>query len=165
MFVRGSLVLSLMVACVAFSLKAENPPAQQSNLRDFMKAVLTVTGGFTGIGGKWEVNLSSDETKRSVVPEQLGALQQLVAEARKAGVFGQDFTVASSMGATGSPAPSAAPGRADFQTYELTVDGENVRWSEPAVAGATAAPPVLKELKQWMMRNTKRQPYQPHLDK
>jgi hypothetical protein len=157
-------VLSLMIVCVAFSLKAESPPAQDKNSRGFMKAVLTVSGGFTGIGGKWEVNLASDETRRSLAPDQLGTLQRLVAEARKAGVFGQDFSAAPSQGASGSPLASAAPGRADLQTYELSVDGEKVKWSEPAPAGASAAPPVLKELKQWMMRNAKRQPYQLHLD-
>jgi hypothetical protein len=130
-----------------------------------MKAVLTVSGGVTGIGAKWEVNLASDETKRSIASDQLGRLQQLVAEARKAGVFGRDFTAPPSTSASGSPAPSAASGRADFQTYELAVDGENVKWSEPPVAGAGAAPPVLKELKQWMMRNAKRQPHQPYLNK
>ena len=165
MLARMTTLLGLIIACVACSLKAESPPAQENISRNLMKAVLTVSGGVTGIGGKWEVDLASDETKRGIASDQLGLLKQLVAEARKADVFGRDFSAAPSTSASDSPAPSAAPGLADLQTYELTVDGDQVKWSEPAVAGARAVPAVLKELKQWMMRNAKRQPYQPHLNK
>lgn len=47
----------------------------------------------------------------------------------------------------------------DAQTYDIEVDGEHVRWIEPAPPGAAAAPPIVQSLKTWMMENTERQPY------
>ena len=111
-----------------------------------MKVVLTVTGGFTGVGGKWE-------TEIPVGGDAPAALQKLLETARAEGVLGRDFSA--------EPGSStASPGVAtDLQTYELQMDGGNTKWSEPSPTGAEAAPPVLKNLKSWMMQNTKRGPF------
>ena len=111
MLARMTTLLGLIIACVACSLKAESPPAQESISRNLMKAVLTVSGGVTGIGGKWEVDLASDETKRGIASDQLGLLKQLVAEAHKADVFGQDFSAAPSTSATGRNSPPVTAAR------------------------------------------------------
>jgi hypothetical protein len=121
-----------------------------------MKITLTVTGGFTGVGGKWEIEAGSDATQR---PAELQHLVQLIDEARSAGVFENDYSIAPPhQGPTTAGRPADEIIR-DQQTYELTVNGERVRWCEPALASATAVPSFLRELKQRIMRSAPRQPY------
>jgi hypothetical protein len=119
-----------------------------------MKITLTVTGGFTGVGGKWEIEAGSDATQR---PAELQHLVQLIDEARSAGVFENDYSIAPPhQGPTTAGRPADIR---DQQTYELTVNGERVRWCEPALASATAVPSFLRQLKQRIMRSAPRQPY------
>lgn len=113
-----------------------------------MKITLTVSGGFTGVGGKWEIDSASDWARQKIGASELESLGQLVAEARAAGTFGKDYSAA-------SPLPPA-----DSQTYELQVDGEGVRWSEPAPASAAGALPLVRRLKQCIMLHAPRQPHQ-----
>ena len=126
-----------------------------------MKITLTVTGGFTGIGGKWEIDAASGEAQSGIDAVEMQSLTQLVAAARSAGVFGNDYSEMPRRGAARAPVerPDTIP--ADFQTYELKVNGELVRWREPAASNRAAAPPIVRQLKQRIMRNTPRQPYQP----
>ena len=126
-----------------------------------MKITLTVSGGFTGVGGKWEIDAASDAAQRRIGAGDLESLAQLVAEARAAGVFGNHYSAAPTPAVAPASAGPAGPIPADFQTYELEVNGERVRWREPAAASTAAAPPIVRQLKQRIMRNTPRQPYQP----
>lgn len=116
-----------------------------------MKVVLTVTGGFTGVGGKWETEIPVGGD----APAALNALQKLLETARAEGVLGRDF-----IAEPGSSSSTASQGvSADLQTYELQVEGGHTKWTEPSPTGTKAAPPVLKNLKSWMMQNTKRGPF------
>jgi hypothetical protein len=117
-----------------------------------MKITLTVTGGFTGMGGKWEIEAGSEAAQRTA---ELQSLAQLIDQARAAGIFGKDYSV------TEPQQTRADEIVRDHQMYELTVNGERMRWSEPAPAGATAIPSFVRELKQRIMRNAPRRPYQP----
>jgi hypothetical protein len=130
---------------------------------DSMKAVMTVSGGFTGVGGKWELDTSSDESRQNLKAAQIEEMAQLVSEARTEGVFGKDFSKAAQGSETSAPSSTGSPAQvpADIQTYELIINGERVRWNEPALAPASATPPVIEKLKNWMLQNTQRQPYRP----
>jgi len=125
-----------------------------------MKITLTVSGGFTGVGGKWQIDTASGAARQRIGSDELESLGQLVAEARSAGVFGNDYSAAAQPGAarTSVAPPDAIP--ADFQTYELQIGGERVRWSEPAPASGAAAPSLVKQLKQRIMLHAPRQPSQ-----
>ena len=120
-----------------------------------MKASLVVTGGFTGIPGKWEVDATTDEKKTALASDDLQEFEKLVAQAEAEKVFGEDYAAKSS----GAIGPMAAT--ADGQTYELTVNGKTVKWAEPSPSGAGVAPNVVKELKRWITRNCKRAPFRP----
>ncbi len=126
-----------------------------------MKMTLTVSGGFTGVGGKWEIDAGSDAAQRRMGAGDLESLTQLIAQARAAEVFGKDYSAAPTAAGAPASAGPAGPIPADFQTYELEVNGERVRWREPAGASTAAAPPIVGQLKQRIMRNTPRQSYQP----
>jgi hypothetical protein len=126
-----------------------------------MKITLTVTGGFTGIGGKWEIDAASGGAQSGNDAVKMRSLTQLIAAARSAGVFGNDYSEVPRRGAARDPVERADTIPADFQTYELEVNGERVRWREPAAASTATAPPIVRQLKQRIMQNTPRQPYQP----
>ncbi len=126
-----------------------------------MKITLTVTGGFTGIGGKWEIDAASGGAQSGIDAVKMQSLTQLITAARSAGVFGNDYSEPPAHGAAPAPIERADAIPADFQTYELEVNGERVRWREPAAAGTAAAPPIVRQLKRRIMQNTPRQPYQP----
>jgi hypothetical protein len=141
---------------------ASSSATEKARPHESMNVVLTVSGGFTGIGGKWEIDTSSETLAAGVDPRQAKKLQDLVDQARTDGVLNKDFSKVAENGKTSSgAATSTTQVPADMQTYELTINGERATWSEPAPAGAAAAPPVLENLKQWMFQNTKRQPYRP----
>src|SRR5437762_3102336 len=90
-----------------------------------MKASLVVTGGFTGIPGKWEVDATSTEKKSVVAPGDWQEFEKLVAQAQVERVFGEDYTTKSNA----ASGPLSVP--ADMQSYELIVDGKSVKWTEP----------------------------------
>lgn len=139
-----------MVAC---SPKREDKPLSHSSEK-VMRATLTVTGGFTGAAGKWEVDAASADQKMAVAPDKWQEFERLVNQAQAEHVFGQDYTKTASV-----VSPTSVP--ADMQTYELLIDGRSVRWTEPIGTGSAAAPDVVKALKSWITRNTKREPFRP----
>src|SRR5438128_8142071 len=68
-----------------------------------LKITLTVTGGFTGIGGKWEIDAASGEAQSGIDAVEMQSLTQLVAAARSAGVFGNDYSEMPRRGAARAP--------------------------------------------------------------
>ena len=121
-----------------------------------MKVVMTLTGGFTGVGGRWE--LESDTDKKGLKADRLDELNRLVSQARAEGFLGKDFTTtASDNKKVSGSMPGPVP--ADMQTYELAIDGQRTKWTEPSPAGAAAAPAIVESLKDWMLENAERQPY------
>jgi hypothetical protein len=114
-----------------------------------MHVVMTLTGGFTGVGGRWEANANSFNSAAGG-NSKFDELARLVQQARAQGALGRDFS--ESKGAMPQPFP-------DAQTYDIEVDGEHVRWTEPPPNDAAAAPPVLQSLKAWLIDNVERQPY------
>jgi hypothetical protein len=115
---------------------------------------MTVTGGFTGVGGRWEADAKSFQSATGAGPGKFDELAQLVKQARSEGVFGKDLSSAASGGT-----PQAMP---DAQRYDVEIDGEHIRWNEPPPGGAAAAPPVVQSIKNWVIDNTERQPYRRH---
>jgi len=124
-----------------------------------MKITLTVTGGFTGVGGKWEIDIPAAQAQRGTNPGDLESFAQLVGDARAAGVFGHDYSAAAQPGDASVPARLPARIPADLQTYQLQVDGESVRWSEPAAENPAGVPQLVRQLKQRIQRYAPRQPY------
>lgn len=120
-----------------------------------MKATLVVTGGFTGIPGKWEVDPTSAEMKSMVTPGEWQVFENLVAQAQAERVFDEDYATK----ATTTVGPSTVS--ADMQYYELFIDGKSVKWSEPSTSDPGAVPDVVKALKRWITRNAKRNPFRP----
>lgn len=118
-----------------------------------MKASLVVTGGFTGIGGRWDVDPTSAGMKSPLAAGGWHEFEKLVTQARSEGIFGEDYTAKNAIERSGMVA--------DGQTYELVVDGKSVKWTEPAPAGSAAAPESIRALKRWITSNAKRMPFRP----
>ena len=163
---RQSVAIIARFTTIAFSLSLTACPSKNSGTlpkesaarHQSMKVVMTMTGGFTGIGGKWEIE--AEKAKQRVQPERVNELNRLVEQALSEGVFGKDFSKPSPVTEkTSGSAPNSVA--ADMQTYELSVDGQRIKWSDPSPAGAAAAPPIVESLKDWMLENAERQPYRP----
>ncbi len=126
-----------------------------------MKATLIRTGGFAGVAAKWEF----DGTSHGSTPEPAGPdikeFERLISLVRAKGALGRDYTAPSSRGpSAGKPNPAEIP--ADLQSYELVIDGQSVKWTEPGPTGSGGAPGIVSELASWIMENAKRGPVRPN---
>jgi hypothetical protein len=119
------------------------------------KVELRMTGGFTGIGGRWAIDLRSGRAEGVLTEDKIKALTDIIEKCRSEGSLSKDFS--QPLEKNKSSPLAAMP---DSQTFELDVDGQEVKWNDPAPSGLTA-PPNLNQLKDWIRENVPRQPYMP----